>query len=252
MSGMKAPAAQFAAILFPILLSSIAPAAVITFQEGASPTTSYNHTVIDIRSTGTTNNGHLTVGRQHGSTSVGNMRGILTFDLSAIPAGSTINSVSLKLTVVSGEGSASTVGTINLHQLTPGGSASNSLVEAQANWNVWATDSPWNTLGGDFGSSLANISISDYPPGSTHTFSSASLASATQSVFSAGSLLQLILISPTAESGTATNFIRFAADDNATTTFRPELTINYTIPEVSSAALGLLGSLIFLTRRSRR
>lgn len=228
--------------------SSVGSAAVITLQEGLD---GYEHVGLDIRGgTGGANNSvNLVVGRHTGDP--GSMRGVLGFDLSSIPAGSTINSVTLVMTVLSGDGTASNVGTINLHQLTPGGSTTNTIVETQANWTLWSTGNSWTTPGGDYGPAIASSTVTTYANGTAQNFASAILTETAQSLFDAGSPLQLILISPNAEA-TGHHFVRFHSDNSTTQEYRPQLIIDYTIPEPSTGFLILFASSALLGLRNRR
>lgn len=249
-------------VLFLAACSSVSSAATIIFREASSPDTTYTHTGVDIRSgsgsgTSTSNSANLVVGNQAAATDPqGKLRGVLAFDISAIPAGSTINSISLVMTTISsnaGSGTAATVGTINLHQLLPGGSAANTVVETQVNWNSWATGQNWTTPGGDFGAALASINVTSFAVDTAFTFSSVSMTSLAQSLFDAGSQLQFILISPTAEASGATHLIRFGGDNSSMAEAnRPQLIIDYTVPEPSTGLMAIFSSVGLLCLRKRR
>src|SRR5690242_11559653 len=88
---------------------------VITFQAGVAPTVAYDHLSQDIRGNNATNNGAQTlVGYQ--TAGVLEIRTVMGFPLSGIPAGSTINSVSLRLVSDGNQsGTIAGVGTVNLH-----------------------------------------------------------------------------------------------------------------------------------------
>lgn len=247
--------------LIALLGATSSMAATITFQAGVN---GYDHLGIDIRQNGVTANGAQTLtGYQNGETNNHEMRSVLSFGLSMIPAGSIINSISLTLVSDGGQaGNIAGMGTINLHEIIPNGSAANNFSEAGTNWTNWGnagTGTPWITLGGDFGSVLTTAAL-DNPntntvldAGETATFTtSAAFVAAAQAAFDAGLPLELILIAPTAEANTtAANFIRFRTDDHTDTATRPLLTINYTIPEPTSALLALVAGVPFITRRRR-
>ncbi len=233
----------------------------IIFQQGVSPTGTYSHLGQDIRGNGAINTtGDTLVGYQSGG--VLQIRTVLAFDLSAIPAGSTFDSITLTLTVNNtGNGTISGLGAIQIREIIPNGVVSNNMVENQVSFSLWKTGSSWTTAGGDFGGLLSSAPVVDgdsdnaFDNGEKATFaSSAAWLSAAQNAFTAGLPLELILISPTAEASTgSSNFARFGSDDATTAGNRPQLTINYTpAPEPSSATLLAFASVALLGRRFRR
>jgi hypothetical protein len=245
-------------------LGSAAPAlaTTITFQELVSPSGSYTQLSQDFRGSGTTNNGTQTlVGYQ--TAGVLEIRTVMGYDLSAIPAGSTINSVSLRLVSDGSQsGTIAGVGTVNLHEVVPNGVASNNMVEGQVSRTTWKTGSNWTTILGDFTATPMSTGVlnnansnTTLDGGETATFgSTTAFVTAAQNSFDAGLPLEFILIAPTAEAATgASNFYRFRSDDFTTTASdRPLLTIDYTVPEPSAgvATLGFAG-LAMLPRRRR-
>ena len=246
----------------PISLFGLLPvqAATITFQEGVGPTVGYDHISKDIRSQPASNNGGQTlVGNQPGG--VGKIRTLMSFGLSAIPAGSTINSISLTLVTDNQDqgGNAAGVGVINLHEIIPNGVAANDMIDGST-WSNWSSTGTWTTEGGDYSpTALTSSAINDANTngrleyGETAAFSSTpAFVAAAQAAFDAGLPLEFILLSPTAEgNATAQNFFRFVSDNHPTTNLRPLLVIDYTVPEPSTAAFALLSAGL-LIRRSRR
>lgn len=236
------------------------PAATISFQEGVGPTVGYDHISKDIRSQPASNNGSQTlVGNQPAG--VGLIRTLMSFGLSAIPAGSTINGISLTL-VTDGQdqgGNMAGVGIVNLHEIIPNGLAANNMIDG-ATWSNWSATGTWTTAGGDYSPTpLASSTLNDANSngklewGETAVFSSTpAFVAAAQAAFDAGLPLEFILIAPTAEAGTSgQNFFRFVSDNHTTTNLRPLLVIDYTIPEPSTAVFALLSAGL-LARRSRR
>ena len=249
------------AALLSLCLSVPTSAAIITFQQGISPSGAYAHLGSDIRGgggnygTGT----QMLVGNQPAG-SGGNLqiRSVFGFDLSAIPAGSTINSITLRL-VADGtqSGNIAGVGPINLHEVIPNASAANNMVEGQVSNTLWQTGSNWTTPLGDYTAapmSTATLNNANantvLDAGETATFGTTlSFVAAAQASFDAGLPLEFILIAPTAEANNAaSNFFRFRSDDFSTAGDRPLLSIDYTapVPEPGMAALGLLTAVGFL------
>jgi len=249
--------------LIAILAASPCLAATITFQAGVN---GYDHLGLDIRQNQGSNNGQeILTGYQSGTNNVHDIRGLLSFSLASIPAGSIIENITLTLVSNGSQsGTATGVGTVNLHEVRPNGLASNNFSEAATNWTNWGNagvGTAWNSLGGDYVSTaLASAALTGVDgadklvAGGTATFNtSASFVAAAQAAFDAGLPLELITIAPTAEANTtASNFFRFRSEDFTTIGDRPLLTITYTIPEPTSVLLALLAGVPFIARRRRR
>lgn len=254
-----------------------ASAAIIQFQEDISPSGAYQAKSVGIRSNaaypGTAvDGGTMQVGR---TVTAGDfLRGIVGFDLSAIPAGSTINSVTL--TVSPRQNDATSVNqsfSVNLHRIT-----NDVLAESTVSWyrrNVADASTDWASPGGDFNATLLS-SISANPttwanglPAAPANASSITFVFASSTAFVAtaqaaldGNLpLTMLLVAPGAEAQSGRAILTFASDDPATgnTTNRdtiqsqaPLLTIDYTpIPEPSSVFLfgiGFIGLARHVTR----
>lgn len=225
-------------------------AAVITFQQGVSPTGSYaGNDATWARSDQPTVNqngsGNLLAGN---SASGADFHSFISFDLSAIPAGSTINSVSLTLAQFADAGSGATPVQLDLLQLT------RVFVETQVTWNIYSTGNNWTTPGGDFNPTiLSSITASAQPTASRVFGSSGSFVSVVQSAVNAPQPLELML-KLNDESGLTRNLFFFGNDEQATSTNRPLLTIDYTaVPEPSACLLALGGlGLVILLRGLRK
>ncbi len=216
-----------------------------------------------IRSTFTSNNGSSGEMLAGMVTSADIIRSVLAFDLSSIPAGATIHSVSLRLvTTTTDTGSTATTNlTFNLHQLTQSFTSSgvtwyNREGTPSATPTLAAQPNPWSTLGGTFNSATVLSSISANPTtvagGTAFIFDTG--GNFTSAVGSAiGDMIYLIAKLEN-EGGSSRNLLRFNTVEATTVANRPQLTITYTpIPEPSAfAALAGLGTLGFAATRRRR
>ncbi len=112
----------------------------------------------------------------------GELRTLVAFDLSSIPTGATINSVSLRMEVnmEPGPGGSCTPGglpnPVTLHVLTADWSE-------DASWNERMPGVPWGTAGGDFGPGHSSLVLQGL---GTKTWSSAQMAADVQSWVDAG------------------------------------------------------------------
>lgn len=180
-------------------------------------------------------------------------RGLLRFDLSAIPAGSTITGVSLTLVASQTQGPATDIG---LHRtLADWGEGNSSSSGGQgapsepgdATWiHTFFSTSFWSTPGGDFvGAPSAVQSVSD--PGTYTWHSTSALVADVQGwLDDPSSNFGWTLIGLESMSGTAK---RFDSRENEVEANRPVLNVEYVIP-APPAAVGLLG-LLTLARRRR-
>lgn len=182
-------------------------------------------------------------------------RALLAFDLSSIPAGSTIDSVSLTMFLSkSSPGFAAT--NISLHLATnnwgeaasdafdPEGTGTAAL-PGDATWiyNFFDT-STWNTPGGDFrvaASATTSVTLENV----TYTWSGGTLRSDVQAWLDSPGINFGWLVR--GDEVTAQSAQRFNSSESATNF--PRLTVMYTIPEPSSMALLAAGALVGLNRR---
>ena len=194
-------------------------------------------------------------GRRQG----GRTRGLLLFDiLGNIPAGSTITSVSLSLTVVKVP-SGGVASTFDLHRALAGWGEGNGSDHggsaAGANQATWinrlgSSGSPWTTAGGDFS---PTVSASRVVAGlGAYSFSStANLVSDVQGWLD-GPAADFGWLVQSQSEVTATSIRRFANRTDVTNA--PTLTIQYTAtPEPTTLSLGALGLLAggFFRRRAK-
>lgn len=186
------------------------------------------------------------------------MHAVLSFDLSAIPEGATINSVSLVMRQSSEDGSSviSTV-TLELHALTQ------TFVEGQTSWSNRATGTAWATAGGSFDSEVLSLaSVRTRPsqapvlalPADQTWASTSGFVAAVQSAADGGNSIGF-LFKDANEANAGRELIKFFSKEGANA---PQLIIDYTvaaIPEPSTVAL-MMGTVVlaggvWLRRRSR-
>ncbi len=253
-----------------------ASAEIILFQEDISPEAAYQGTALYIRSNSAypgdnKEGGALQIGRT--ATANDFIRSIVGFNLSAIPAGSTINSVTL--TVSPRHNDANSLDqsfAINLQRLGNDNFAENTVSWYRRDLADGLTD--WATPGGDFDSMvLSSITVNPKhwadahaaapAPASSVTYvfnSTSDLVAAAQNALDGNGVLNLLMHSPDAEALATGNRVIFqmAGDDpvinaispnrNTIQSQAPLLTIDFTpVPEPSSwilasfAAMGLIG-----------
>ncbi|MDR1279609.1 MAG: DNRLRE domain-containing protein [Opitutaceae bacterium] len=177
---------------------------------------------------------------QLASSGSNDMRALLHFDFSgvSIPAGATVNSVKLVLTVSGtdpNDGDAEV--SLDLHQMTT------SWSENEVTWNSASTGVTWTTSGGggDYNSpALATTNVPTRKNG-VYTWESTTLSGIVNTAISDNSTLDLLLKSSD-ETGTLRTLLRFLSREPGIAT-APRLVIDYTpaaIPEPVTTAL-LLG-----------
>ena len=224
-----------------------AEAATISFQEGVSPTGAYAHDAVMIRSNqaGTNQNG---AGAMFiGLAEVGNeiLRGLLEFDVSAIPAADQIDSVTLDLTTLSSSAGINNVGgagaltTFNIY------THAFDIDETTATWNVPGGGAP---AGGTLGTFLTSASFDVEQKGQTHTFGdTAAFRTAVADALAGDGILRLIIANNDESNLGTHDFARF--EDDTAGSVAPKLTITHSVPEPGSLALMGLGGLLIAVRR---
>jgi autotransporter-associated beta strand protein len=213
------------------------PPASMTFRQGAN---GYSQASTFIRGDFTDwNSGarsEFLVGRNNGG-----LRGLLAFDLTAVPVGASVQAASLDLWT-SGLGSGTSLNSLDLHELlvpfTEGigdGSSATSGQGTGADWSNRAPAAAWNTPGAaentEFAStplaSITGINPSISAVGTALGFSSNSaMVSTVASALSAGQPVDFMIRMATDTSG-SNRFVRIASDDNPTQGFRPQLSLTF-------------------------
>jgi hypothetical protein len=262
-----------------------AGATEIKFQEDNLPDGSYQSIALDIRSNPSEQNRNRATSASGGvvspvffgraNTSNGDddrIRGLFGYDLSAIPAGSTIDSVSF--TLWSRNNDANSLDrdfTINLYELSgsiiegTGTLTLNPSAATGPSWTMRDVDqsSPvdW-TDGGEFGStSLASFTGNPKTIGTDTIMpftSTAAFITAAQAALDGSGTLYFIGLSEDAEAldTDQRGLFQTRSDDNSGTigaAGAPLLTINYTpVPEPSTLALGVIGMAAVISASRRR
>lgn len=215
-------------------------------------------------------------------------RALVQFDVGAsgIPSGSTIDAVTLTLSISGWTGSAAFGAdrTVSLYRVTSawgngttgsggsggmGGQGTMSAANGDVSWTYrsWSTTNPtpphlaWTTAGGDLAAtSSASLVISDTPTavavGDLFSWSGAGLVSDVQAWLD-GTLTNngWLLRDPETASG---SLLRFYAKEYATAALRPQLTIDYTpVPEpagwlLAATALAMMTGAARARRRTTR
>jgi glucuronoarabinoxylan endo-1,4-beta-xylanase len=227
----------------------VAPSTSLTLREGMNE---YAHAATLIRSDlPTMNSGtrdQIVVGRNGGA-----LRGLLAFDVSPIPAGAAIESVTLDLWSVSA-GSGTLLNTPELHELlttfiegTGDGSSAANGAGTGADWSTrtGSAADPWAAAGGASGTdyeSATLATLAGFNPttsiGTQYTFgSTAELVSAVSGVAGTAAPLGLMLKMANDTTGGSV-FARFGSDNHADIAQRPLLTIGYSVNQTPALATG--------------
>jgi len=208
------------------------PAGTMQFQEEVQPNTWYTAGAAHIRTDITDGESDLVIvgeAANHEKT----LRGVFSFDLSALPEGAHVVNVSLTLSAdrdnTEGTGGPSVDGdfTLDLHQLAA------SFVESEVTWDQRADGQPWNTPGGDFlDPPLASLEANPYrllSEGPDYRWEATTdFILAAQAALDAGLPLDLLLRTPDGETQENRVVFYFHSDDATDPAQHPLLTITYT------------------------
>jgi hypothetical protein len=134
---------------------------------------------------------------------------LIGFDLSALPASTTVISSTLRLYELTTNASQ----TITLYRLT------NSWVGAQVNWNLRSTGISWSTAGGDY----QNTALAAFSPNIANQYRDINVTTVTQGWVNGAFINQGFLLR---SSGT-TGEVRFGSSEALTVSQRPQLCITY-------------------------
>jgi hypothetical protein len=223
-----------------------------------SSTSSRDNTLIE-SSIGGVSNG-VGAGMFAGRTAQANnsiRRGLLAFDISSIPAGSTIDSVTLRLFV---NQTSSGTADVSLHRVlaswgegasNSGASGGGSGAPARANDATWlhrfSPGTFWAAPGGDFTSTAsAVIPVDNF---GAYEWTGAGLVADVQAWLDNPSLNNGWLVR--GDESASSTAKRFATREEAIEDQRPLLTITYTVPTPGAAGV-LAGAGLLAARRRRR
>lgn len=211
-----------------------------------------------IRSGSVTGSGGTAIQIGNLATSTTGIYGMMQFNLSSlIPKGSTIDSVSLKLTTVQADGSTALMTLdVQLYQiLRP--------FTADVSWTNYATGQAWGTAGGtgfqDRGALLSTAQISSKAASKTvlTLTNSTAFSTAVSTAIEGNGILYLQLALADVGSDLNRRILEVFSMDAAgiNTQYRPSLTVQYTlVPEPSTGVLmigaGIVGGLFLRKRRS--
>jgi beta-glucanase (GH16 family)/regulation of enolase protein 1 (concanavalin A-like superfamily) len=218
---------------------AVATPASATFRQGEN---GYNHATTFLRTDPTTwNSGardQVLVGRK--DTGSNFFRSAFSFPLTGVPSNATLTGITLDLWTHDSQAGTGSVSTLELRQFsaTPVEGSGNSSTDAAngagtgATWINRTQTTAWTTPGGDFNptvlASAPGFNATTLGVQKTFPFSTAFLAAA-QNAATSGSPLNLMLLSPSTESGATANYTRLVSDDHATTALRPRLTLTWSI-----------------------
>lgn len=250
MKSIKSIAGRFVkaavTILFAGIVATPSQAEFLEFREGVSPSGSYDVEDSDIRDSAPTVNQEGNPRWNFGIFNGINYREVAGFDISALPGGIIVTSVTLTV-YQSASGSAGTQTAVALHSITN----SNFNNETNATWNYASTAAfPWANPGGDFDSTvLSSITPIGIVDGTAYTFgSSAAFITAVNNALAGDGVMRLLAKASTESEGSLMSM--WASDSGPVEGLRPLLRIDY-IPEPTTALL-MLGSAMLLWRRRSR
>lgn len=192
----------------------------ITVQPGAAG----NDCELRQNSATTNVNGNPLTFNQTSSSSARNLP--ISFDISAIPAGSTIDLATLTYNVTTVIGNV--IG-FKITQLTQ------AFLEASATWNTYNGSDVWPGGGGGLGDVDDTFAVTGSTPGDTGAWAHI-VTGIAQDAIDAESGIARFLLHPTTEVGAALIFI--TSSEDSTEAIRPKLVVDYTLAGFSKLEKG--------------
>ncbi|HSI34211.1 MAG: DNRLRE domain-containing protein [Phycisphaerae bacterium] len=198
---------------------------------------------------------HFYVGRTQQAEGFRLRRGLIAFDVSTIPAGATIDSVTLSLSM--SRTVETTERAIEAHRVlaswgegtsnsgSPGGNGAGATT-GDATWKHRSyTGTEWSTPGGDFSPAASATTLVNQ--NGTYTWSGAALAADVQGwLANSGTNFGWELIGDESTNQTAR---RFDTRNNADVNARPTLSVTYSVPEPGGMGIALVGAWVWGRRR---
>jgi YD repeat-containing protein len=206
---------------YPFTNCPVSAAVTVSFQEGVSPSAGYAGAAdAEIRQSAPTANYGSAVSLKVDGDDPGDqdVKSLLKWDISSIPPGSTVNSVSLVLNVTNG-----TANTYELYELK------RNWVENQVTWNSYSAGNAWQTAGANGADDVGTTVLASL---GTSTTGSYTINLNTSGV----AVIQKWVNNPSTNNGfiisnsVSTDGLGFDSSEAATAANRPRLVINYTPP----------------------
>ena len=172
-----------------------------------------------------------------------NRRALLQFDVAgAVPAGATIESVTLMLHLAQTTGGGQSVGVHRLLASWAEGTSSGSgqgapAAAGEATWThrFFGTTDTWTSAGGDFDAAASEVMAVAVDTGETYSWTSGALLDDVQAWLDAPAAnFGWIMIGNETSPQTA---MRFLSSENSVAGLRPQLVIDYTVAAVPEPAL---------------
>ena len=168
------------------------------------------------------------------------MRLLFSYNLTGLPADATIEAATFELWTDSGGGTG-TLGNMELRPLlknpTEGTGTGTSATEGAGSGVTWQSHSGgsaasdlWTTAGADFGSEVLSSAPGFDATLKNHPIlfsNSAAFTAIVENARSAATPLDLLVLSPATEAGTANSISRIVSDDHLDAEHRPQLTVYY-------------------------
>ncbi len=150
-------------------------------------------------------------------------RTIFSLETSGIPAGSTITSAVLALTVRTGLGTAGSTRPVTIYRLA------SPFVETQATWNSRQAGVAWQTAGGDLGASYGTVAVTNVATTRVNFVLTALVQQTINGAFDSRQT-RIVLVDVGGGGDAKESYREYHSSETTTTSYRPQLTIVYRPP----------------------